>query len=188
MGFYRFVIVGWLSVLVGCAGGVFPLPVGDGSESTVAGQAFEAGGDAEAGVACLGSDRPASTTHHAMLDALNSYRLENGLAPLVYSKKLEQVIEAHLRDLWARDYFEHVNPDGQGPADRALEHGFCHRFVGENLAAGQPSIERVMQAWRESPPHHQNLVDGRYVYVGMGTFTAPNGRRYWGQLFAFDMP
>jgi uncharacterized protein YkwD len=137
---------------------------------------------------CADVGTPATLTHKAVFDALNYYRIENGLQPLVYSKALEAAGDAHVRDLYVRDFFDHVNPDGQGPPDRALEAGFCHQYVGENIAAGQRSVARVMEAWKESPPHDANMLEPDFVYVGIGHYTSPTGREYWAQEFAFDYP
>jgi uncharacterized protein YkwD len=138
--------------------------------------------------ACAESGEPASTTHRAMLDALNLYRLENGLQPLVYSKRLEAAADAYVQDLWDRSFFDHIDPEGRTPGDRAVAVDFCHPYVGENLAAGQTSVQAVMEAWKNSPTHDKNLLEPNYVYVGMGHFVDPNGRQYWAQEFAFHYP
>ncbi len=137
---------------------------------------------------CLGTALPSDSVHAAMFEALNRYRRENGLSPLIYSGKLEQLADAHARDLWERSFFDHINPDGLGPGDRALQAGFCHEYVGENIAAGQTSVESVMRAWKNSPSHDRNMLLSQYVYVGMGFSRDPNGRLYWAQEFAFDVP
>ena len=144
--------------------------------------------DTPATLDCTGVGEPASATHLAMLETLNLYREQNGLSLLSYSQRLEAAADAHVQDLWARGFFDHVNPDGLGPSERALEVGFCHQYVGENIAAGQISAEGAMIAWQNSPPHNDNLLEPDFAYVGMGHFVAPTGRHYWGQLFAFDLP
>jgi uncharacterized protein YkwD len=93
-----------------------------------------------------------------------------------------------VRDLYERSFFAHVNPDGQDPGLRALDADFCHKYVGENIAAGQTSVSAVMTAWKNSPDHNENMLLAEYVYVGMGHFTDPSGRQYWGQEFAFSLP
>ncbi len=140
------------------------------------------------GPSCLEVALPSDSVHAAMFEALNRYREENGLAPLIYSGKLEEIADAHARDLWQRSFFDHINPDGLGPGDRAVQAGFCHEYVGENIAAGQTSVESVMRAWKNSPSHDRNMLLSQYVYVGMGFSRDPNGRLYWAQEFAFDVP
>jgi len=187
--YYRLLVSSLLLMCAACAG--FPDPLADdesplsavlGVEQTNAAVLENIGSD------CLELGNPLTTSHRAMFDALNLYRAENGLSTLIYSKKLEAVADAHLRDTYSRGYFDHINPEGQGPADRAVAAGFCHEYVGENLAAGQRSVEAVMNAWKNSPGHDANMVHPYYVYVGMGFFRAPTGRLYWAQLFAYDVP
>jgi len=144
--------------------------------------------DSQAGPACAGIGQPRTATHRELFDALNSYRIANGLGPLFYSQSLQKAADDEARDLWVRNFFSHTNPDGLGPGDRALEAGFCHRYVGENIAAGHTSVEQVMEAWKGSPSHNANMLDPDYVYVGMGISTDARGRKYWAQEFAFDVP
>lgn len=138
--------------------------------------------------ACVRVGQPATATHRAMLEALNSYRVENGLAPLVYSKSLEAAATAQVNDLWQRGFFAHENPDGNGPGERAILAGFCHRYVGENIAAGQTSIPSVMTAWKNSPGHNANMLEPEYKYVGVSFSVDGNGRLYWAQEFAYELP
>lgn len=137
---------------------------------------------------CYALGDPQTATHQALLDALNAYRIANGVEPLIYSRRLEAAADAMVLDLWERDFFAHVNPDGDGPGDRALAAGFCHKYVGENLAAGQRSIPAVMEAWKNSPGHNANMLEPRYKYVGVGFSVDANGRLYWAQEFAYQLP
>ena len=141
-----------------------------------------------AGTDCLALGDPESDIHKAMVDALNTYRVENGLQPLVYSKRLELAADGMTRDLWQRNFFAHINPDGQNPGDRAIAAGFCHKYVGENLAAGQRTVDAVMQAWKNSPGHNANMLESEYKYVGVSFSVDENGRLYWAQEFAYDVP
>ncbi|MBI4580711.1 MAG: CAP domain-containing protein [Planctomycetes bacterium] len=137
---------------------------------------------------CLGLGEPEDATHQALLEALNDFRAANGLPPLVYSRRLEAAADAQVRDLYERDFFAHINPDGEPPGLRALDAGFCHEYVGENLAAGQKTVEAAQQAWENSPPHRQNMLEPHYRYVGVGVYQDPTGRMYWAQEMAYDLP
>lgn len=184
---YRVLAAGLFLLLGACAGefdtldaqGDMTLPLFMGPNGT-AGMV--------AGTDCLVVADPATDMQAQMLDALNAYRAEYGLEPLIYSRRLEQAISRHVRDLWERQYFDHTNPDGKTPGERAFDAGFCHTYVGENIAAGQIDVEAVMRAWINSPGHNRNMLLADYVYVGMGYFVSPEGRRFWGQAFAFDLP
>lgn len=137
---------------------------------------------------CAEVGLPVDNIHRSMFEQLNAYRVEQGLQPLVYSKTLEAAANTQVQDLYARSFFAHVNPDGKNPGDRALAASFCHKYVGENIAAGQLSPSAVMIAWKNSPSHNENMLTPDYVYVGMGHYIDPNGRHYWAQEFAYDVP
>lgn len=144
--------------------------------------------DARAGPTCARIGRPKSSVHQEMFEALNTYRIANGLQPLYYSQALEKAADDQAQDLWVRGFFSHTNPSGEGPGDRALSAGFCHQYVGENIAAGYATVPQVMDAWKASPGHNANMLDPDFVYVGMGYSFDARGRKYWAQEFAFNLP
>lgn len=175
-----------LVMLAGCGGPVFVAGSEAGSSGQVLG--FQESADLDDGGDCLGTTEAGSAVHIELFNRLNTYRVENGLSPLSYSSTLQAAADAHCRDLWERDFFAHINPDGMNPGDRAVAAGFCHQYVGENLAAGQNTLARVMQAWKESPTHNANMLVPEYVHGAIGHFTDPTGRQYYAQLFAYDLP
>jgi uncharacterized protein YkwD len=186
--YYRIFVIGLSLLLVGCAGSVDPIFLDLNLDlDTVLSSSQQVIDSYIDSPECIEVGQPSTSIHQDLFDDLNAYRIENGLEPLIYSGKLEVVANAHLYDTWDRDYFAHVNPEGQSASDRALEAGFCHKYVGENLAAGQKSVELVMKAWQNSPSHNHNMLQQGYVYGAIGFFQDPMGRKYWAQLFAYDV-
>jgi uncharacterized protein YkwD len=137
---------------------------------------------------CLALGQPTDATHQAMFDNLNAFRVANGLKPLVYSERLQIAADAQARDLYERSFFAHINPDGQNPGQRAVAAGFCHEYVGENIAAGQEGIDAAQTAWENSPSHRENMLEPLYVYAGTGFYQDPTGRMYWAQEMAYKYP
>lgn len=76
----------------------------------------------------------------------------------------------HSMDMYHRSYFDHINPDGQDPTDRALEAGFVRGGVAENISAGYASPEEQFANWMESPEHCGAIMSPDYFYVGIGAF------------------
>lgn len=119
----------------------------------------------------------------------NVIRAENGLAPVTLNSELQAAASDHSDDMAVRDYFGHVNLDGQQPWDRALEAGYDYQTVGENIAAGQLTPAEVVQAWYESASHRENILNGDFTEIGIGyTFLGNdtgslNFNHYWTQLF-----
>jgi len=187
---HRLVVVLILGVITGCGWSGNPLPTGilPTTEDEQIESWPESQLDPADAPACSLIADPKSPIHEAMYNDLNQYRIENGLQPLLYSQTLETAAENHVKDLWGRNFFSHINPDGLDPGDRAIRVGFCHSYVGENIAAGQNSTAHVLQAWIDSPTHNANMLEPNYAYVGMGYSVDDYGRKYWGQVFAYDLP
>ena len=140
----------------------------------------------EADLQCEALGLPRSADHREAFAALNAYRQANGLSLLIYSKTLERAADAMAADLMARDFFAHIDPDGADPGDRALDAGFCHGFIGENLATGFFDAPSVMQAWKDSPGHDTNMLRDDYAYVGIGVYRTATQGAVWVQEFALD--
>jgi uncharacterized protein YkwD len=138
---------------------------------------------------CVDLGPPADANQLDMLSQLNAYREANGLGRVRYSRTLEQAAQDYARRLYREDFFDHEAPDGSQPSDRALDAGFCNRFVGENLAYGLNSVAtaaEAMDGFKNSPGHNENMLRARWNYVGIGFLAIPSveGTEYWWvQLF-----
>ncbi|MFQ3611350.1 MAG: CAP domain-containing protein, partial [Fimbriimonadales bacterium] len=68
---------------------------------------------------------------------------------------------------------------------RATEAGYYYLRLGENLAAGQPTWQRALNAWLQSPSHRANMLRPDYREVGVGIATMPSSRYHyaWAQVF-----
>ncbi len=107
-------------------------------------------------------------------------------AALSWHCTLENVAQEHNRDMGDHNFFSHSGSDGLGPADRVRNAGYDWSAVGENIAAGQQTIDAVMQAWLDSPGHCANIMRASYTEFGAASYTV-NGSDfpiYWTQLFA----
>ena len=106
--------------------------------------------------------------------------------PLQGSGILEGVAADHARDMARHDYFEHVDLKGNSPADRVRATGYRERLVGENIAYGPTSAEEVVSGWLHSTGHCENIMDPRFVEMGLATAPGQGSRRglYWDQVLA----
>jgi uncharacterized protein YkwD len=107
--------------------------------------------------------------------------------PLVLSGTLGNVAFGHATDMAAHNYFEHEDPGGHSPADRVRAVGYKEKLVGENIAYGPKSVEEVVQGWLDSPGHCQNIMDPRFVEMGIAFANGQSLSRrglYWVQLLA----
>lgn len=113
-----------------------------------------------------------------MLAAVNAQRAANGKAAL----RVVRTADPGRRDP--------VGCAGGADADAPLATGgprqragyFGWLSLGENVAAGQTSVDQVMTAWMNSSGHKANIL-GSYTHAGFAQATGANGVIYWTQEF-----
>ena len=115
------------------------------------------------------------------LELVNEYRQSNGIDPLVSSETLSTPAAHHSEDMATYGFFSHETeessyyPEGSGSADRMVWEGYPeYGYFAENIAWGQATAEEVFEAWRSSPGHDANMLNGNYTTIGIG-HVAP----YW---------
>ena len=87
--------------------------------------------------------------------------------PLRWDASLQAVASAHSRDMAHRNYFDHRSPEGRTVRDRVAATSYRSKFVGENLAGGDPNLPSALRGWIESPAHCENLMDPRFNEVAV---------------------
>jgi uncharacterized protein YkwD len=108
----------------------------------------------------------------------NRARAAQGLQPLKLEIGRSEVAQAHAEDMWARSFFDHVNPDGKDPFDRLNDRSLTYRAAGENIAYGQTTAQQVVDSWMASTGHRTNILNPKFVKLGLGL---SNNR--WVQVF-----
>jgi uncharacterized protein YkwD len=86
---------------------------------------------------------------------------------LSWNNVLLQAASAHATDMSVNNYFSHNSQNGKTPPQRILTAGYSYASMGENIAAGQPSVEAVMKAWQDSPGHCVNLMNPAFSDVAV---------------------
>jgi len=104
--------------------------------------------------------------------------------PLTWNDRLAAAALAHSSDMAQHGYFDHVDRRGAGVAERAREHGYAWRVVGENIAAGQGSAQQVVAGWLASPGHCANILSPDYREMGTAYALNPKAAMdiYWTQV------
>jgi uncharacterized protein YkwD len=123
---------------------------------------------------------------------VNRYRAEGAncggeemppAGPLTMDPNLQCAARVHTMDMAERDFFDHDNPDGDGPDDRMEAAGYDGRGWGENIAAGNSTAEETMEQWMNSPGHCRNIMNDGYTLIGVGYYPGGEYDHLWTQTF-----
>ncbi len=105
--------------------------------------------------------------------------------PLRANEDLRCAARRHNIDMVQRDFFSHVSPDGETPDARVRKTPYPPRAIGENIAAGQPRPDQVVQGWMDSDGHCANIMNGVFEELGVGYFKGEQTqfKHFWTQVF-----
>lgn len=105
------------------------------------------------------------------------------VGPLTMDPALQCAARVHTKDMADRDFFDHDNPDGDGPSERMDAAGYDGRGWGENIAAGRETPEETMEQWMNSPGHCSNIMTEGFSLIGAGYYPGGEYRHLWTQTF-----
>ncbi|MGP3688704.1 CAP domain-containing protein [Streptomyces sp. IBSNAI002] len=124
-----------------------------------------------------------SAEEAAVVTLVNQARAQAGCGPVRANPPLAGLARAFSKDMAARGFFGHTDPDGNSPWERAAKAGLPG-LAGENIARGQGDAEAVMKAWMDSPDHKANILNCEFRTLGVGAHFAAGGP-WWTQDFGF---
>jgi len=120
-----------------------------------------------------------------VIDLVNIEREARGLHPLAYDDSLAAAARDHSEDMAVQDYFSHTSLDGRTVGDRITDAGYSYNTYGENIGAGQPTPEVVVNSWMSSSGHRANILNANFCDIGVG-YAYESGStygHYWTQDF-----
>lgn len=135
------------------------------------------------------SSKPTATTDATtaaeaeVLRLVNQERAQAGCRPLTNDPELAKLAGDYSQDMADRGFFDHTDPDGDDPWDRAQDYGITD-LGGENIARGQANAQSVMDAWMNSEGHRANILNCDFRTLGVGAHFADGGP-WWTQNFGF---
>ncbi|MFE0675112.1 CAP domain-containing protein [Streptomyces sp. NPDC058867] len=118
-----------------------------------------------------------------VLKLVNEERAKVGCSAVAANSALADLAAAFSQDMADRDFFDHTDPDGQSPWDRAAAAGITN-LGGENIARGQADAAAVMDAWMNSPGHRANILNCDFKTLGVGVQFGTGGP-WWTQNFGY---
>lgn len=121
-----------------------------------------------------------------VLELVNIERANAGVAPLVLDEALCNAANMRAIEMDRTGEFSHTRPGGRECFTVVDYCNIGYMMCGENIAAGQPTPEEVMNSWLGSAGHKANILSPEYTKMGLGYSTGGGGeyRHYWAQEFA----
>lgn len=111
----------------------------------------------------------------------NNYRSLVGVPSLTLDSSLVEAANIRAKEL--SDSFSHTRPNGSSCFTVLSELGISYGTAGENIAAGYSSSQSVMEGWRSSSGHYQNIISSKFKKIGIGV-NIVNNQYYWVQIFS----
>lgn len=154
---------------------VTPSAYADASKST-----FKSAGQATSKAASM------DQLEQYMFQLINNDRKQNGnLPPLQYNSDLARLARGYAEDMAKRGFFNHVDPEGRLPRDRARAMGL-KLIVWENLAwqsgfySETELVARCQADMMNEPPnvpdnHRGCILNKDHTMVGVGIARLPSG-------------
>ncbi|MGH1359842.1 MAG: CAP domain-containing protein [Burkholderiaceae bacterium] len=106
---------------------------------------------------------------------------------LVWDAKAELAAQGHSEWMQQTETFDHTGENDTSPGDRLTNAGYIWGAVAENIAAGYPSLQAVIDGWLNSPGHCRNIMSAS---VSEFAIALVNGNQsntystYWTMLLA----
>ena len=117
-----------------------------------------------------------------ILTRVNAERAKAGCKAVVLDPRLTAAAAGHAQDMATNNYFSHTSRDGRTFVDRIKAQGYPVPR-SENIAAGQPTVTAVMDAWMASAGHRANILDCSAVAMGAASAQGGSYGVYWVQDF-----
>lgn len=114
-----------------------------------------------------------------VLDLVNIYRSENGLADLDYIDDISRQAIAHNDHMVERDEVCHHDFPSRYSA---LVNSVEAKSVSENVAFGYRTAEAVVNAWVKSEGHQKNML-GDHTHFGISVKEDGEGKLYYTNIF-----
>lgn len=98
----------------------------------------------------------------------NFYRKENDAAEFRENELLKEAAKAKIEDMFQKQYFEHVSPNGENAGFWVEKEGYRYLVIGENLALGDYRDEKELtDAWMASLGHRENILNPKFTEIGI---------------------
>ena len=104
-----------------------------------------------------------------LVELVNRRRSDLGCEALTWHDGIAASATEHSIDMQRRDFYNHVNPDGETLLHRLIRAGIAFNGVaGENLVIGTVDGTIAYTLWIDSPEHRANIENCAFTHHGVG--------------------
>ena len=128
--------------------------------------------------ASAASGRLEDTFTAQVFAGVNQRRASAGLLPLAVESRLANSAATYAKVLADTNTFSHIGPGGSTLVTRDEAAGFPFTVqIGEVLAWGSNgwTPAEIVQAWMDSPAHHEQIMSAVYTRAGAGCYFTNSG-------------
>lgn len=117
----------------------------------------------------------------------NNYRASRGLAPLRMAQQARLAARQRSQEMKNLNYLSHTSPTGKHATTLLARRGVNYQAGAENIGRvswlGWDAVNKgVMNAWKNSSGHRQNILSTNFNYVGVG-IARNNSKVYFTVIF-----
>jgi uncharacterized protein YkwD len=117
---------------------------------------------------------------------VNVERTKAGCAKLHTDARLHKAARDFSALMAAKNFFDHVSPDGSSFVDREEDAGYPrNQAAAENIAYGYGDPAAVMKGWMNSTGHRKNILNCSIKAIGVG-LAYRKSTPYWTQDFGWQ--
>ena len=102
-----------------------------------------------------------------IISLTNNLRAKIDLLPLKENQRLDMAATQKVQDMFAGQYFAHMSPSGVSLDSWINKSNYKYSVAGENLAIGYTDSNELINAWKNSPTHYDNIIDPNFQEVGV---------------------
>lgn len=112
---------------------------------------------------------------------VNLERTNNGLDALEEMQTLTDMADIRAKESTVS--FSHTRPDGSGCSTIFSDYDIAYSAAGENFSKGFSIPAKLVAAWMSSESHRANILNEKFIHIGVGLYVSEDGRIYCSQLF-----
>ncbi|HAB36558.1 MAG: CAP domain-containing protein [Tateyamaria sp.] len=114
-----------------------------------------------------------------MLDAVNSFRMNEGIAPLNLNPQLSAAAASHSRDMSDQNRPWHFGSDGSSPIVRIARAGYFGTLSGELISESYETELETLDAWMSQIDTRRIVLTSNAQDLGFSWYQERKGRIWW---------